>query len=367
MSVLRVLHLPTQVGGNAWNLSRAERSLGVESDVFYFHEDVFFNHKSDLDNDFLKTDNKVKRFAAKWHFYRKAVQYYDIFHFNFGQTLFGSSKIGFIDACDLLYLRNKNKIIAVTFQGNDARQADYCIKNYKITYFNEIDEKDRDKRIKYACKQRKRISKFQKYADLIYATNPDLINMLPVNAKFRPYTKLDIREYDAVYNEYQSNKPLLVVHAPSNRKVKGTKYIVAAIDRLQRDGYDIELRLIEGVSNDEAIKMYKDADLVVDQLLAGWYGGFAVECMAFGKPVMAYIREEDLGVLPEEMKCSIPIINANSKNIYEKLREICLDKRKLYSIALASRRYVEEWHDNKKIAKGIIQNYEEAERRRYKK
>ena len=30
---MRVLHCPTETGGNAWGLSRAERELGIQSDV----------------------------------------------------------------------------------------------------------------------------------------------------------------------------------------------------------------------------------------------------------------------------------------------------------------------------------------------
>ena len=33
--------------------------------------------------------------------------------------------------------------------------------------------------------------------------------------------------------------------------------------------------------------MYAQADLVVDQVLIGWYGALAVETMAMGKPVIA--------------------------------------------------------------------------------
>ena len=69
-----------------------------------------------------------------------------------------------------------------------------------------------------------------------------------------------------------------------------------AADRLQREGVPFDLELIENLPNAEATRRYRDADLVVDQLLAGWYGGFAVEAMALGKPVIAYLRESDLHV-----------------------------------------------------------------------
>ena len=143
---MRVLHLPTQVGGNAWHLSRAERENNMESDVFYFSNDLFFKYQSDLDNTFL-TDNKIIDFVKKIGFCKKITENYDVLHFNFGQTLFSSRRFAFLDLEDLLYYKKKGKVLAVTFQGDDIRQADYCIKNQEINYFGEIDKEERKERI----------------------------------------------------------------------------------------------------------------------------------------------------------------------------------------------------------------------------
>jgi len=44
------------------------------------------------------------------------------------------------------------------------------------------------------------------------------------------------------------------------------------------------------------------ADLLVDQLLTGWYGAVAVEMMALGKPVVCYLREDDLKFIDSRMR-----------------------------------------------------------------
>ena len=44
-------------------------------------------------------------------------------------------------------------------------------------------------------------------------------------------------------------------------------------ERLKREGMPIELLLVENVPFAEAQRMYRRADLLVDQLLVGWYGG----------------------------------------------------------------------------------------------
>ena len=63
--------------------------------------------------------------------------------------------------------------------------------------------------------------------------------------------------------------------------------MIAACEQLP-----VDLKIVEGLHHDEARRLYEDADIVVDQLNAGWYGLFAIECMALGKPVVTFLHEE---------------------------------------------------------------------------
>ena len=66
----------------------------------------------------------------------------------------------------------------------------------------------------------------------------------------------------------------LVVHAPSNREKKGTADLIEACAQLP-----VDLEIVEGVPHTEARERYARADIVVDQLNAGWHGVFALEAM----------------------------------------------------------------------------------------
>ena len=79
----------------------------------------------------------------------------------------------------------------------------------------------------------------------------------------------------------------VILHAPSSRRRKGTEEVIAACA-----GLDADLLLVEGLHHDEAFERYREADIVVDQLNAGWYGLFAIECMALGKPVVTFLHDE---------------------------------------------------------------------------
>ena len=125
--------------------------------------------------------------------------------------------------------------------------------------------------------------------------------------------------------------------------------------------------LVEGVSHEEACRQYKFIDVLVDQLFAGWYGGLAVEAMALGKPVLVYIREDDLHFIPSEMREELPFIRVTPDNIKEGLKKVLgMPREELLSVAKASRAFVEKWHDPVRIVSKIKGDYTNALRKRGK-
>jgi glycosyltransferase involved in cell wall biosynthesis len=121
----------------------------------------------------------------------------------------------------------------------------------------------------------------------------------------------------------------------------------------------LELRLVEGLPRVQARKYYEQADLVVDQVLVGWYGGLAVEAMALGKPVVAFIREDDLGFAPEAMRHDLPIISASPDTLAATLREwLTVRRAELVELGRRSRAFVERWHDPERIAERLKRDYE---------
>ncbi|MDP6494871.1 MAG: glycosyltransferase family 1 protein, partial [Dehalococcoidia bacterium] len=140
-----------------------------------------------------------------------------------------------------------------------------------------------------------------------------------------------------------------------------TKYILEAIQRLQGDGMEFEFQIVENVPHDRVKEVYNQADLLVEQLLAGWYGALAVELMALGKPVIAYIRDEDLRFIPPAMKEELPLVNATPHTIYDVLKRcLSMERSDLRAIGARSRAYVERWHDPLKIAAQLKEQAEQV-------
>ena len=370
---IRVLHCPTDVGGNPQHLARMECEFGTQSVSVVCRPSRFcYNSDRILCG---SNDGLIRREIRIWRFILSEADDFDVIHYNFGRpliahmpgenllwppsqavrTLLGRPYRALFDLSDVALFKRAGKAIVVTYQGDDARQGDYCLSNYEITFAGEVGPDYYT--TKSDAHKRRQIAKFSRYADRIFALNPDLLNVLPPVAEFLPYAIVDPRRWEPIYPEPRAR--LRVLHAPSHRGVKGTRFLLEAVERLRQEGVAFDLELVENLPHAEARKRYTDADLVVDQLLAGWYGGFAVEAMALGKPVIAYLRESDLHVLPREMRAELPVIDATPATIYDVLKEwLTVRRHALRERGRAARAYVERWHDARVIAKRLVAEYQ---------
>jgi glycosyltransferase involved in cell wall biosynthesis len=383
--MMRVLHLPTDTGGGPPGLSRQLNALGIHSEVWAIDQNylgypvdrVLADPRRPILVQLLRMLTAGGYVFGRW----------DVVHYNYGSTLYSNggkllsmrgvawrgSRIGravtaslngvsaALQSLELGILRARRIPVFVHYQGDDARQGDYCLEHYEISIATQVPPEfftpasDRWKR--------KQVAKMSKHAAAVYAVNPDLLNVLPAKAVFVPYGHVPFHEWTPRYTQADRSR-LVFAHAPSNRLVKGTALILDALAELKDEGYEFDLDLVEGVSNTQALARYGDADVVIDQLFAGWYGGLAVEAMGLGKPVVVYIRESDLRHLPEGMADDLPFFQATPATIKEDLRRILETPRdELVARAEKSRAFVEKWHDPAAIASRIADDYRRAARR----
>src|SRR5205823_4847572 len=144
----------------------------------------------------------------------------------------------------------------------------------------------------------------------------------------------------------------LVVHAPSNRAKKGTADVIEACAQLP-----VDLDLVEGVPHDEARERYARADIVVDQLNAGWHGVFALEAMALGKPVVAHLKPDVLERSAEAFGVRVPIVPATAATLVEALRPLVENPAHRRELGVAGRAYVEQVHDIDRVADRLLDIY----------
>lgn len=152
--------------------------------------------------------------------------------------------------------------------------------------------------------------------------------------------------------EYKPEGTFKVLHAPNHRALKGTDFLIKAIDVLKEEGLDIELVMLEKVSNERVIEFIQEVDLVADQFVIGWYAMFAIEAMKHSKPVLCYLRQDliDLytgaGLLEID---EIPMINTHWSQIQDNIRTAYNEREKLIAIGQKSREYVVKRHSTEYI------------------
>ncbi len=136
-----------------------------------------------------------------------------------------------------------------------------------------------------------------------------------------------------------------IVHAPNHRGLKGTEFIIAAVNQLKQEGLNINFQLLEGLDNDEVLRIMVHADILVDQLLFG-YGLNAIEGMAMGLCVVTNLENEEytrpfrrFSYLNE-----CPAVSAAPESIKAVLKTLVSDAALRKELGIASRKYAEKYH-----------------------
>jgi len=343
---LKILLGMSPVGGHLAGIQYGLKKLGIECDLIYYK-----NNKYKMPSDKIIWKDGIsnrEKIVSMYQFFKFANSYYDIIHFAFGSSFFTFPKhITFLD----LPFISKNIRIFTTFNGCDIRQKNIVKKN--DTQSACFDKNCGIGSCGFIFDQIKsiKVKQFTKYSQKTFVSTPDLKHFSP-NSEILFQPKHTFYDYD--YIGISNNKKIKIVHAPSNTTIKGTKEIISACEKLKNK---VELVLVENVINTEALKIYREADIIIDQLKVGWYGGFAVEAMRMGKPIIAYISDTSLSFIDDGLKNDLPIINANINNIDTILKDLVVNKEKLRYISEKSYEYVNQYHDPLKIAKKLYNEY----------
>jgi glycosyltransferase involved in cell wall biosynthesis len=140
------------------------------------------------------------------------------------------------------------------------------------------------------------------------------------------------------------------------RNIKGSSFVLAAIERLKNEGHPVEYFFIHDKPSNQMRFYQVQADIVVEQLIYGWWGSTFVETSALGKPVVCYLRpawkEFFFKTFPEYI--SLPIVEADTQSIYEVLKRLVTDAGYRQRKGEESRRFAEAHFDAAKNTAELI-------------
>lgn len=150
----------------------------------------------------------------------------------------------------------------------------------------------------------------------------------------------------------RSSGRVKVVHASLRRWQKGTDRIIEVCEKLP-----VELDIIEDLHHEDAFRRYASADIIIDQLVVGWYGVFAIESMALGKPVLSFLHEDAMAKTKDAFGVRVPIVPVTKEDLAEKLAWLIEDGDERLKLGAESRAYVEYVHGVDRVADCLIEIY----------
>lgn len=310
-----VLHGFQASAGQPAMMSKALREIGVEAFNVVIGGNKF---KYPADYAFEDASNDSKRrilaqLAAKA----------DVIHIHAITPFFNKGALQFPMGTDLLALKAAGKRVIVHFRGSEIRLASVFAASTPYHYVDDDPEGLISKFPEQS--QRTYISMCQALADEVVVSDPELGTYVD-NAAVIPRV-IDFSAWK--YVGLKKNKRPLVVHAPSRRGVKGTKYVLAAVESLKAKGLEFDFQLVENMPQREARAVLEKCDILVDQLRIGWYGVLAVEGMALGKCVISYVRKD----LEKHLGDEPPIKLANPDTIESSLSDVIHSEEERMRIA----------------------------------
>jgi hypothetical protein len=172
----------------------------------------------------------------------------------------------------------------------------------------------------------------------------DLMRAAPERLHWLP-TAYDVDWLAAFGKDHrQEHNGIRVVSAPTNRDFKSTDLLEAAVRKLQDDGLDVELQVIEGRPWAQCMAMKASADIYFDQVLLG-YGCNAVEAWGMGIPVIAGADEWTLAKMREVYGTDVPFYEATPDTIADAIADLATHKALRTKYAKRGLAHVRRFHD----------------------
>jgi hypothetical protein len=133
---------------------------------------------------------------------------------------------------------------------------------------------------------------------------------------------------------------VVVSHAPTNRGIKGTRYVQRAALRMRGN---VRLDVISNRPWWECLFRKALSDVFVDQLHLG-YGNNAIEAWALGLPVIAGASDAILDRMRAEYADGLPFLAATPETVGERLAELVRDPDLRRGWADRGRAHLERYH-----------------------
>jgi len=330
---MKVLHAPAEIAGQASVLARGLRAIGIEAHSLAYNPG-FPHYRPDEMKPYDDLP-ALPRYAGYLRSLARHLGRYDVYHFHFGRTLVPPHNP------DLPLYRALGKRVIFHYHGCDVRNRYHMWANHPRAACTECAP------FCIPPRQRRILSSAARHTDLELVSTPDLLESATRAVHFP--VAADLSEYPFTPPKGAAR---LVLHAPTNRLIKGTRHVERAYEQARRSFPGTEFVVVERKPWSELRDLMMLADVVVDQVFMGWYGMVAVEAMAMGKPVLCFIRPDF-----EPLLRDCPIVRCTLEDLPERLAELLGDPARCRALGEAGRAYVEREHAHTALARRLVDLY----------
>ncbi|MGI9227421.1 MAG: glycosyltransferase [Gammaproteobacteria bacterium] len=340
-----VFHGPANIGGIGRYTADWQRKHGFISDFITYQENPLIPNSHvclHLDN-----YNRISRQIIRLLFFILCLHKYKIFNFYFGITFYKTN-------IDLPILKLFRKKVIMTYCGSDIRliEVEHTRNPYSHLLKIGIDDPKYDfikkLRMRWQCIW---INKVLAPRNL-YAYAREVFPEKKIIKDIWIHNSLELSKDQS--NKYKLKSPPVIVHAPSAKLIKGTKYVERAIDVLKSKGYKFEYKCLNNIGNDQVKKILKEeADIILDQFLLGGFGTFAIEAMSYGKPVVGYLLES----VKEQHYPDCPIVNATIDNLPQVLESLLKNPVRMAQLGSEGRIFAKKNVDRDILNKKLLDIY----------
>lgn len=331
---MKVLHAPSEIAGQTSILARALRDLGVEAHSLATNP-TFAQYAVDEMRPYDAMP-APRRYAGYLGLLAKHLNKWDVFHFHFGRTLVPPHNV------DLPLYKLLGKKLVFHYHGCDVRDRAHMLATHAHSTCTECAPAfcipSRQKRIRREAAA---------YASAEIVSTPDLLESAP-NA-LQLHVAVCLADYPMTPPRPE---PKLVLHAPTNKLIKGTPYVERAFAALRPRYPGVEFRTVEKLPWVELRALMAECDVFVDQLHMGWYGMVSAEAMALGKPALAYIRPD----FEPRMK-DAPVVRTSVETLERDLAALLDDAPRRRDLGERGRDYVEREHEAHVVAGRLVALY----------
>jgi hypothetical protein len=372
---LRVLHGTYEIAGQGMMLARGLVENGCDAHSLAY-QIGYDQRRPDFIVELDRRRTPLGKMAAMAGAFMRWGGAFDVYHFHFGTSFFGTPFFapprpaavadaearaarggtrGWWRQLDLPLVRARGKRIAFHFHGCEVRSRARMIAGHRLSTCTECEP------FCIPREQGRVLGLAGKYADRSFFSTLDLIESVPRGVHLplaiesarweraaldRPLPELDRR--DGVRG------PVVIAHghAPRYGLIKGTRHVMAAVERLRAEFPRVELRLIENQPWAVMPEFLSQCDILVDQLMMGWYGLLAIEGMAERRAVVGYLRAD---LRPQYPDC--PIVSAEPETLYDVLRDLVRDPARRVELGERGARFARAHHDTKVVGARLLGEY----------